>query len=116
MKEDAWLVELEPEVETWLAGLEGTDFAQAAEALDRLATFGSALRMPLSRALGAGLFELRFHCQGVPRRITYWFAPRRLIVLLTTFRKQRDNERREIERARTALRRCATEHAGEEQS
>ncbi len=64
----------------------------------------------------AGLFELRFHCQGVPRRITYWFAPSRRIVLLTTFRKQRDNERREIERARTALRRCAAEHAGEEQS
>lgn len=116
MEEDTWLVELEPEVEAWLSGLEGADFAQAAEALDRLATLGSGLRMPLSRALGAGLFELRFHCQGVARRVTYWFAPSRRIVLLTTFRKQRDNERNEIERARTALRRCAAQHAGEELS
>lgn len=115
MEEDVWRVELEPEVEAWLSGLGGADFAQAAEALDRLATLGS-LRMPLSRALGAGLFELRFHCQGVARRVTYWFAPSRRIVLLTTFRKQRNNERHEIERARTALRRCAAQHAGEERS
>lgn len=62
------------------------------------------------------MFELRFHCQGAARRITYWFTPSQRIVLLTTFRKQRNNERREIERARTALRRCAAEHAGEERS
>jgi hypothetical protein len=114
VEEDAWLIELEPEVENWLDGLEGSDFAQAAETLDRLARLGSALRMPLSRALGAGLFELRFHCGGVARRITYWFAPNQRVVLLTTFRKQRDNERREVERARVSLRRCAAEHLAEE--
>ena len=34
------------------------------------------------------------------RRITYRFTTDNRIVLLTTFRKQRNNERTEIERAR----------------
>jgi hypothetical protein len=59
------------------------------------------------------MFELRFHCEGVARRITYWYADWRpaSIVLLTTFRKQRNNERREIDRARVALERCRGMHA-----
>jgi hypothetical protein len=64
--------------------------------------------MPLSRSLGDGLFEFRFHCDGVAGRITFWYADWQpgLIVLLTTFHKQRNNERREVGRARVALKRC----------
>lgn len=105
-------LELEPEVEQWLAGLDGDDFHQAAHAFDRLEELGSQLKMPLSRSLGEGLFELRFHCEGVPRRVTYWYAPAGRAIALTTFRKQRNNEQREIKRARRALRRCRTEHEG----
>jgi hypothetical protein len=43
-------------------------------------------------------------------RITYWFAPRQLIVLLTVFRKQRNNEQHEIERAHQALKQCMEDH------
>lgn len=42
-------------------------------------------------------------------RITYWIASERRIVLLTTFRKTRMREEREIERARRAFQRCVAE-------
>lgn len=60
------------------------------------------LRMPHSRSLGDGLYELRFSGQNVNRRITYVFEPDRQAVTLTTFRKQRQNERGEVLRARRA--------------
>ena len=60
------------------------------------------LRMPHSRPLGDGLHELRFSCENVNRRITYMFDPDRRVVTLTTFRKQRQNERTEVLRARRA--------------
>ena len=73
--------------------------------VERLAERGNQLRMPASRALGKGLFELRIDLSRTARRITYYFAsgPGRRIVLLTTFRKQRQNERAEINRAHDAL-------------
>lgn len=101
-----WSVELEPEVEEWLATLLPSEFATAAFHVDRLSESGSALRMPHSRSLGAGLFELRFDLGRVAQRLTFFFAGERRVVLLTTFRKQRSNERSEVERARAVMRRC----------
>ena len=75
--------------------------------VDRLIALGSTARMPLSRSLGDGLFQLRFTLGSTARRITYRFTTDGRIVLLTTFRKQRDNERNEIARARKAAERCA---------
>ncbi|WP_263399841.1 type II toxin-antitoxin system RelE/ParE family toxin [Saccharopolyspora pogona] len=69
-----------------------------------LAEFGPLLGMPHSRHLGGGLRELRFHCEGVDRRVTYFLDPDHLAIVLTTFRKQRSNERREVARARVAMR------------
>ena len=60
------------------------------------------LGMPLSKQLGVGLRELRFTCEGVARRITYVLDPERKVITLTTFRKRRQNERREVLRARRA--------------
>ena len=52
---------------------------------------------------------------GSAWRVTYFYAPDRLIVLLTIFRKQRPNERAEVQRARWAMTRCITEqHTAEE--
>ncbi len=48
---------------------------------------------------------MRFTCEGVTRRVTYYIDVERKVITLTTFRKQRDNERREIERARKAMNR-----------
>ena len=55
--------------------------------------------MPMSKSLGDGLLELRFTLGPTARRVTYRFTPDGRIVLLTTFRKQRNNERSEITRA-----------------
>lgn len=103
-------MELEPEVANWLASLDSAGFEVAEAHVDLLAEFGTSLRLPHSRALGEGLFELRFDQARQARRITYWYTPNRVVVLLTTFRKQRNNEQAEIKRARTAMRRCQGEH------
>jgi hypothetical protein len=36
-------------------------------------------------------------------RVTYYIDVERRVITLTTFRKQRDNERREVERAHMAM-------------
>lgn len=99
-----WLVEFSDEVRDWYVGLSPTGKASADRAIENLAVRGNLLRMPHSRALGEGLYELRFHCETVNRRITYVFAPERRAITLTTFRKQRNNERAEVLRARRAQR------------
>ena len=111
-----WQVEVEPEVEEWLSRLPVAEFATAAFHVDRRAERGATLRMPHSRALGEGLFELRFYMEHVAERITYFFAGQQRIVLLTEFHKQRMNERAEVERARAAMTRCLAEgHTAEEE-
>lgn len=71
---------------------------------DKLRETGNMLRMPHSRSLGDGLFELRFSIsQGtVAQRITYTFQLEKRIITLTAFRKTKNNERREVDRARSA--------------
>lgn len=100
-------VELHGEVASWLVGLDEGDWDRSVVVIDRLAELGPAARMPLSRALGNGLFELRFALGSTSRRITYRFARDGRIILLTTFRKQRQNERSEVERARRVAVDCA---------
>ncbi len=78
--------------------------------IDRIAALGSSARMPLSRSLGDGLFELRFTLGPTARRITYRFTKDGRLILLTTFRKQRNNERTEITRARKAAEACARKY------
>lgn len=93
-------IELLDEVVEWLDKLSDVEHDRVVVLIDRLADLGSRARMPFSRSLGQGLFELRFTLGPTSRRITYRFTKDGQIVLLTTFRKQRNNERGEIERAR----------------
>jgi phage-related protein len=110
-----WEIETEAEVETWIDSLVDRDFHRVRYLLDLLAERGDAMRMPLSRNLKRGLRELRFDLENKARRITYWITSERRIVLLTTFHKQRDNERAEIDRARAAMERCrAEQHTADE--
>ena len=106
--DDEWGIVLSAEVERWYAGLSTGELAQADQALDRLAAEGITLGMPHNRYLSEKLWELRFRCGQVNQRITYTADPDRQLVTLTTFRKQRQNERNEIIRARKALRRHQT--------
>lgn len=100
-----WHIELSEEVDQWLAVLSVKGKAQAFRALDLLAERGTALRMPHSRKLDDHLWELRFRCEQTNQRITYTVATEQHIITLTTLRKQRSNERKEVQRARNVLRR-----------
>jgi putative component of toxin-antitoxin plasmid stabilization module len=100
-------VEAHDEVVEWLYGLSNAEWERVAVVIDRLAQQAQRARMPLSRSLGDGLFELRISLGPTARRITYRFTSDGRIVLLTTFRKQRDNEQPEIARARLVARDCA---------
>src|SRR5262245_61331222 len=102
-------VELEPEVRDWLEGLPTAQFARAAFYVDLLAEQGVLLGEPYTKQLDGKLRELRFYVEQDAVRVTYWIASDRRIVLLTVFRKTRQREQREIDRARRALARCETE-------
>lgn len=86
--------------------LDDNEWDRTVVVIDRLSALGPKARMPLSRSLGDGLFELRFTLGPTARRITYRFTKDGRIILLTTFRKQRQNERTEIARARKAAEAC----------
>jgi hypothetical protein len=100
---EPWNVEISSEVQRWYSSLKNPDLAAADRAFDRLRKFGPDLRMPHSRSLHGGLHELRFDCEGVARRITYYFDEPRRAITLTTFRKQRQVEAPQVERARKAM-------------
>ena len=102
-------VELETEVEEWIDSLTDANYATLLVQIDRLERMGAAIREPWSKSLGDGLYELRFDIDREAWRIAY-FAPNRRAVLLTIFRKQRNNERHEVQRARQAMRRCIADH------
>jgi ribosome-binding protein aMBF1 (putative translation factor) len=107
-------IELHDAIVEWMDSLDDDDWDRTVVVIDRLATLGSTARMPLSTSLRDGLFELRFTLGPTARRITYRFTKDSRIVLLTTFRKQRHNERTEIARARRAAEDCAKRNPKEE--
>ncbi|MBF6127717.1 type II toxin-antitoxin system RelE/ParE family toxin [Nocardia brasiliensis] len=98
-----WQIELSEEVAEWYDALKGEDRVKAQWMFDLLAQHGPVLRMPHAKYLGDKLWELRFYCEQVNRRVSYVFDTEQKIITLTTFRKQRQNESREIARARRAL-------------
>jgi len=100
-------IEAHDEVVEWVDGLSHTEWERTVTVVDRLASLGTRARMPFSRSLGEGLFEIRFTLGSTARRITYRFTGDGRIILLTTFRKQRNNERAEIVRARKIAQECA---------
>lgn len=103
-------LEVHDEVVEWLDSLDDAEWDRAVIVIDRLVALGSSARMPLSKTLGDGLFELRFTLGPTARRIIYRFTKDGRIILLTTFRKQRNNERNEITRARKAAADCAEQY------
>ena len=100
-------VEAHDEIVAWLDSLTEADWQRVSVIIDRLAELGSRARMPLSRSLGDGPFELRFTLGSAARRITYRFTKDGRIILLAAFRKQRNNEPTGVARARTVAEECA---------
>lgn len=105
-----WHIEIEPEVRQWLELLTDRHYDRAERAVDMLAGRPTTLGEPYARHLGGKVRELRFVLDGNAVRITYWLASQRRIVLLTVFRKTRQREEAEIERARQAQKVCEAEH------
>jgi hypothetical protein len=110
--ESSWSVEIEPEVRAWLDTLTGRDYLRVEHAVERLLDAPTTLSEPYSRHLGGALRELRFALghDGQAVRVTYWLASDRRIVLLTVFRKTRDRETAEVDRAQAALKTCQAEN------
>ena len=67
-------IELHDEVVAWMASLGDVEWDRTVVVIDRLVALGSSARMPFSRSLGDGLFELRFTLGPTARRITYRFT------------------------------------------
>jgi hypothetical protein len=113
---DLWRIEIEPEVRQWLELLSDTQYAKAERAADMLASQPTTLGEPYSRHLGGKVRELRFLMDGNAVRVTYWLTQNRRIVLLTVFRKTRQREVAEVERAQQAQKVCEAEHGPAEHS
>jgi hypothetical protein len=107
-------VEAEPEVTEWLLALPSRTFGHVRFYVDLLAEQGVALDEPYTRHLRGKLRELRFHVEREQIRISYFIAAGRRIVLLTVFRKTRQREQAEIDRAWRAMHECMSEHLREE--
>jgi len=99
-------IEAHDEVVEWFDEPSQDEWERTQIVVDRLASLGSRARMPFSRSLGDGVFDVRFSLGSTARRITYRFTKDARIILLTTFRKQRNNERAEVSRARKIAQNC----------
>lgn len=86
-------------VEGWLDTLTKEQLKSVAKGLLMLERCGNTLRLPHSRALGKGLFELRDKHFGY--RIYYGFLPNRTIPLLHAGDKS--SQKKDIEIARLRL-------------
>lgn len=102
MAGENWRLTHSDEVNKWYNTLRGKDLSAANRAFAGLQERGPELREPQAKSLGDGLRELRFKCQGVNTRVTYHRNGNEFRTL-TVFRKQRQNERNHVERARLQM-------------
>ncbi len=75
------------EIETWPVGI----LADFTLIVDLLMDFGPNLRMPHSRAMGGGLFELRPHGREGVGRVFYCFVVGQRVVILHSFVKKKED-------------------------
>lgn len=107
-------IEMEPEVVAWLDTLTFVQYQRVMRNVDDyLVDRGDLLDGNHTRALRAGVRELRLHLEDTTWRITYWLptARGRLIVLLTAFQKVRNGSQpQDVERAVFMRRICESSH------
>jgi hypothetical protein len=75
-----------------------------------LAEKGTGLGGPWSDHLQGQIWELRLRLARVAVRVTNWCRPDGMIVMLTVFRKTRQHDQRQIDRAVRAQQACEREH------
>jgi hypothetical protein len=103
-------LELELEVRDWLDSLSDSDFKRVDEVCGMLAERGVELGGPWSDHLTGRVWELRLRLRDVAAKVTYWCPPDGRIVLLTVFRKTRQHDQRQIDRALRAQELCERRH------
>ena len=74
--------------------------------------WGSELGGPWSDHLEGPVWELRIRLRQIAVRVTYWCTPDGTIVFLTVFRKTRQHDQRQIDRAVRAQLLCERDHVG----
>jgi putative addiction module killer protein len=94
-----WNVVYLEHVENWLMDLEKDQFKSVSKEVKLLELSGNQLRLPHSKTLGSGLFELRERKYGL--RIYYTFSGNELIVLMQAGDKS--TQERDIAKARNLL-------------
>lgn len=87
-------------VEKWLDDLTTEQLTSVTKELKLLEKAGNELKMPHSRALGGGLFELRERHYGY--RVYYCFHGKLLIILLTAGDKSSQERDMKVARSRRA--------------
>lgn len=94
----------------WLERPSRRDYGRVMAYAEMLAESPTTLGEPYTRHLGGKVRELRIPLHPNEVRLTYWLAPNRSIILLTTFRKTRQREVDQVERARRAQKECEASH------
>lgn len=88
------------EIESWPVDA----LADYARLVELLAEYGPSLRLPHSRALGDGLFELRPHGRsGIGRTFYCFMLGKRIVVLHAFIKKTPQTPDRELKLARKRL-------------
>lgn len=94
-----WTESKKSPISSWLDKLDQAHMRSIAEELQLLAVYGNELKMPHSKALGKGLFELRERRYGY--RIYYTFRGKQIIIVLSAGDKR--SQERDIKIARIRL-------------
>ena len=88
------------DIESWPDGI----LAHYARLLELLMEFGPSLRMPHSRSLGGGLFELRPHgTEGIGRALYCYLDGKRIVILHAFVKKTREAPEKELRLVRKRL-------------
>lgn len=88
------------DIESWPDGI----LADYARLLEFLREFGPNLRMPHSRAMGDGLFELRPRgAEGIGRALYCYIDDQRIVILHAFVKKTQETPERELRLARKRL-------------
>lgn len=96
------VINFDQDLEDFIDSLDRDTYSRVLKTTDLLRTFGQMLRMPYSKALGSGLFELRIRGQR-EIRIFYAFYNQEAVLLHGFSKKTQKTPNKEIALAQDKL-------------
>lgn len=97
---DYFHLKVKDEIESWPVGI----LADYARLVDLLIEFGPSLRMPHSRAMGGGIFELRPRGrEGIGRAFYCFVIGQKVIILHAFVKKTQETPEHELKIARKRM-------------